>query len=131
MAELERLMQNLYEDKCTGTIPQTVFQTLTRKYETERAEKAAAIPELEQIYYSTGSSTSIMSSSSGASVTISLVDLDQRDRSSADIAKQLRHDLPDETTRLHLMLIFCLRFVSADSERETAAIITRRLRVWP
>ena len=38
------------------------------------------IPELEQIYYSTGSSTSIMSSSSGASVTISLVDLDQRDR---------------------------------------------------
>lgn len=51
------------------------------------------IPELEQIYYSTGSSTSIMSSSSGASVTISLVDLDQRDRSSADIAKQLRHDL--------------------------------------
>lgn len=53
------------------------------------------IPELEQIYYSTGSSTSIMSSSSGASVTISLVDLDRRDRSSADIAKQLRHDLQD------------------------------------
>ena len=53
------------------------------------------IPELEQIYYSTGSSTLIMSSSSGASVTISLVDLDQRDRSSADIAKQLRHDLQD------------------------------------
>ena len=48
MSELERLMQNLYEDKCTGTIPQTVFQTLMRKYETERAEKAAAIPELEQ-----------------------------------------------------------------------------------
>ena len=42
MTELERLMQNLYEDKCTGTIPQTVFQTLMRKYETERAEKAAA-----------------------------------------------------------------------------------------
>ena len=53
------------------------------------------IPELEQIYYSTGSSTSIMSSSSGASVTISLVDLDQRHRSSADIAKQLRRDLQD------------------------------------
>jgi len=53
------------------------------------------IPELEQIYYSTGSSTSIMSSSSGANVTISLVDLDQRDRSSADIAKQLRRDLQD------------------------------------
>ena len=40
-------MQNLYEDKCTGTIPQTVFQTLMRKYEAERAEKAAARPELE------------------------------------------------------------------------------------
>ena len=53
------------------------------------------IPELEQIYYSTGSSTSIVSSSSGASITISLVDLDQRDRSSADIAKQLRRDLQD------------------------------------
>ena len=53
------------------------------------------IPEMEQIYYSTGSSTSIMSSSSGANVTISLVDLDQRDRSSADIAKQLRRDLQD------------------------------------
>ena len=48
MIELERLMQNLYEDKCTGTIPQTVFQTLMQKYETERAEKASAIPELEQ-----------------------------------------------------------------------------------
>ena len=42
------LMQNLYEDKCTGAIPQTVFQTLMRKYEAERAEKAAAIPELEK-----------------------------------------------------------------------------------
>lgn len=53
------------------------------------------IPELEQIYYSTGSSTSIMSSSSGASVTISLVDLDRRDRSASEISKQLRHDLQD------------------------------------
>ena len=46
--ELEKLMQNLYEDKCTGVIPQTVFQTLMQKYEAERAQKAAAIPELEQ-----------------------------------------------------------------------------------
>jgi hypothetical protein len=46
--ELEKLMQNLYEDKCKGTIPQTVFQTLMRKYEAERAEKAEAIPELTQ-----------------------------------------------------------------------------------
>ena len=48
LSELERLMQNLYEDKCAGTIPQTVFQTLMRKYEAERAEKSEAIPELER-----------------------------------------------------------------------------------
>ncbi len=47
LSELERLMQNLYEDKCARTIPQTVFQTLMRKYEAERAEKSEAIPELE------------------------------------------------------------------------------------
>lgn len=41
-------MQSLYEDKCTGVIPQTVFQTLMQKYETERAQKAAALPELER-----------------------------------------------------------------------------------
>jgi len=46
--ELERLMQNLYEDKCAGVIPQPVFQTLMNKYEVERAHKAAALPELEQ-----------------------------------------------------------------------------------
>jgi len=48
MRELEKLMQNLYEDKCTGVVPPTVFQTLMQKYETERARKAAAIPELER-----------------------------------------------------------------------------------
>ena len=48
LSELERLMQNLYEDKCTGTIPQTVFQTLMQKYEAERAEKVGAIPELKR-----------------------------------------------------------------------------------
>ena len=48
LKELERLMQNLYEDKCAGTIPQTVFQTLMRKYEAERVEKAEAVPELER-----------------------------------------------------------------------------------
>ena len=46
--ELERLMQNLYEDKCSGVVPQPVFQTLMSKYETERAHKAAVLPELEQ-----------------------------------------------------------------------------------
>lgn len=48
VTELEKLMQNLYEDKCTGIVPQTVFQTLMHKYETERAQKAAALPELER-----------------------------------------------------------------------------------
>ena len=48
LAELERLMQNLYEDKCTGSIPQSVFQTLMHRYESERAEKADALPELER-----------------------------------------------------------------------------------
>ena len=46
--ELEKLMQNLYEDKCTGVVPTSVFQTLMQKYEEERAQKAAAIPELEE-----------------------------------------------------------------------------------
>lgn len=48
VAELERLMQNLYEDKCAGVVPQTVFQTLMQKYEAERAQKASLLPELEQ-----------------------------------------------------------------------------------
>ncbi len=48
VAELEKLMQNLYEDKCRGVVPQTVFQTLMKKYETERAQKAAALLELEE-----------------------------------------------------------------------------------
>lgn len=46
--ELENLMDSLYEDKYKGNIPQGVFQTLIQKYETERAQKAALIPELEQ-----------------------------------------------------------------------------------
>ncbi len=57
------------------------------------AEKT--IPEMEQVYYSTGSSASVMSSTSGSSVTISLVDLEERDRSSAEVANQLRRDLAD------------------------------------
>lgn len=48
ISELERLIQNLYEDKCAGTIPQTVFQTLMRKYESEHAEKMERLPELER-----------------------------------------------------------------------------------
>ena len=36
-----------------------------------------------------------MSSASGSSVTISLVDLEDRDRSSTEVANQLRRDLAD------------------------------------
>ena len=53
------------------------------------------VPETKQIYYSTGDSTSIMSSASGASVTVSLVDPDKRDRSAQEVTKQLRRDLAD------------------------------------
>lgn len=53
------------------------------------------IPEIEQVYYSTGNATSILSSASGSSVTINLVDLADRDRSASEIAKQLRRDLSD------------------------------------
>lgn len=48
ISELKKLMQSLYEDKCAGIVPQTVFQTLMQKYETERAQSAAKIPELEK-----------------------------------------------------------------------------------
>lgn len=48
LRELEKLMQNLYEDKCGGVVPTAVFQTLMQRYETERAQKSAALPELEQ-----------------------------------------------------------------------------------
>ena len=53
------------------------------------------IPEMEQVYYSTGSSSSVMSSASGSSVTISLVGVEERDRSSNEVANQLRRDLAD------------------------------------
>ena len=54
------------------------------------------VPETEQIYYSTGDSTSIMSSASGARASrFRLVDLDKRDRSAQEITKQLRRDLAD------------------------------------
>ena len=48
ISELEKLMQSLYEDKCGGIVPQTVFQTLMQKYEAEHAQKVSMIPELEK-----------------------------------------------------------------------------------
>lgn len=53
------------------------------------------IPEMTQIYYSTGSSGSIMSSASSASVTIKLTPAKERQRSASQIANALRHDLAD------------------------------------
>ena len=48
LAELEKLMQNLYEDKYNGDITPGVFQMLMQKYETERAAKAALLPDLQE-----------------------------------------------------------------------------------
>jgi hypothetical protein len=48
LPEIEALMQNLYEDRIRGTVPEPVFATLMQKYEAEREEKARAIPALEE-----------------------------------------------------------------------------------
>ena len=53
------------------------------------------VPELQQVYYSTCSTTSVMSSASGSSVTMTLVPLGERDRSASEVANQLRRDLAD------------------------------------
>ncbi|MGI6180591.1 MAG: efflux RND transporter permease subunit [Agathobaculum sp.] len=53
------------------------------------------IPEIDQLYYSTGDSASVMSASSGASVTIMLTDLKDRSRSATEIANELRRHLAD------------------------------------
>ncbi len=50
------------------------------------------IPELDSMYYTTGGGSMM---SSGSSVTLMLVDLDQRDRSSMEIANELRDHLAD------------------------------------
>lgn len=46
LPEIEQLMMNLYEDRIKGSVPESVFATLMKKYETQQAELAAAIPEL-------------------------------------------------------------------------------------
>ncbi len=48
LAELEKLTQSLYEDKCNGDVPQGVFQMLMQKYETERVSKTALLPSLQE-----------------------------------------------------------------------------------
>ncbi len=39
-------MMSLYEDRIKGTVPEPVFATLIKKYETQQAEINAVIPEL-------------------------------------------------------------------------------------
>jgi DNA invertase Pin-like site-specific DNA recombinase len=48
LPEIERLMMNLYEDRIKGTVPETVFGTLMKKYETQQAELAATVPALKE-----------------------------------------------------------------------------------
>ena len=54
------------------------------------------VPEAESIYYTTGGGTlSQLTGDSGTTVTMNLVDRGDRDRSAAEIAKQLRVDLAE------------------------------------
>lgn len=48
MAELERLLQSVYEDKVKGKIPEAVCVELMNKYQTERTEKAGQLKGLER-----------------------------------------------------------------------------------
>ena len=48
LAELEKLVQNVYEDKVKGAIPEAVCVELMNKYQTERAEKAGQLQRLER-----------------------------------------------------------------------------------
>jgi hypothetical protein len=48
LPEVERLMMTLYEDRIKGTVPEAVFATLMKKYETQQAELTAQIPALEE-----------------------------------------------------------------------------------
>ena len=73
--------------------------------ETDEAEHIAeavvevvleTVPEAESIYYTTGGGTlSQLTGDSGTTVTMNLVDRGDRDRSAAEIAKQLRVDLAE------------------------------------
>jgi len=46
IAELEKIIQNLYEDRVKGAIPETVFASLIEKYEQERLTKNGVIETL-------------------------------------------------------------------------------------
>ena len=72
--------------------------------ETEEAERVAeavtevvldTIPELESVYYTTGGGTLSSMTGGGPTVGVNLIPMDDRDRSAAEIARQLRLDLAD------------------------------------
>ena len=48
LAELEKLVQNVYEDKVKGAIPEAVCIELMNKYQTERAEKSEQLQQMER-----------------------------------------------------------------------------------
>ncbi|MDL2232188.1 recombinase family protein [Ruminococcaceae bacterium OttesenSCG-928-L11] len=48
LAELDKLIQCLYEDRVKGTVPETVFHSLMEKYEQERLGKKERATLLEQ-----------------------------------------------------------------------------------
>lgn len=48
LSQLEKLTQNLYEDKVAGNIPVHMFENLMKKYEQERSEKIYASDLLEK-----------------------------------------------------------------------------------
>jgi hypothetical protein len=47
LAMLEKLIEKLYEDRVTGTVPESVFKNLIQKYEQERIERQQAVKSLE------------------------------------------------------------------------------------
>jgi len=48
LAELERIVQSLYEDKVKGNIPDAMWKNLMQKYEQERADKSGRVPILRE-----------------------------------------------------------------------------------
>jgi len=48
LATLDKLITNLYEDKVSGAIPETVFKNLIQKYEQERVERQKSVKSIEQ-----------------------------------------------------------------------------------
>lgn len=45
---LDRLIEKLYEDRLTGTIPESIFHSLIQKYEQERVDRKQTVQRLEE-----------------------------------------------------------------------------------